>query len=60
LNLVNSKKKDDNLQFYIKNVETFMNVDRAERNRHRNQSPLLNNNGHNIIGRFQRRKTIDH
>jgi hypothetical protein len=60
LNLVNSKKKDDNLQFYIKNVETFMNVDRAERNRYRNQSPLLNNNGHNIIGRFQRRKTIDH
>jgi hypothetical protein len=31
--MVNSKKKDDNLQFYIKNVETFMNVDKAERNR---------------------------
>ena len=59
LNLVNSKKKDDNLQFYIKNVETFMNVDRAERNRFRDQSPLFNNVGHNIIGRFQRRKTLE-
>jgi hypothetical protein len=31
LDLVNSKKKEENLQFYMKNVETFMNVDRAER-----------------------------
>jgi hypothetical protein len=57
--MINSKNKDENLQFYIKNIDTFMNVDRAERNRMRNQSPLLNSGGHAIIGRFQRRKTVD-
>ncbi len=34
-----------------------MNVDRAERNRMKNQFSMINS-GHNIIGRFQRRKTV--
>jgi hypothetical protein len=36
LDMINSKKNDENLQFYIKNIETFMNVDRAVRNRMKN------------------------
>ena len=47
----------------MKNVETFMNVDRAERQRHKNNqnSPLIGggSNGHNIYAMVQRRKTVE-